>query len=107
MAVANIVKCHLLKPFNERQIFAFWLLNPQRLDFTQQVLPVNYFKLTKENGTNKKEVESVINHLIADVGRLEGHEVTSEKKIGDDLGIDWEGLGTTRGLQNTGDRISP
>lgn len=56
--------------------------------FTQQVLYLNYAAMAKENGTNRNEVESVINHIIADMGGLELDEVTPEKKICDDLGID-------------------
>ena len=72
------------------------LLNPKRIivqpetikEFTQQVLTMNYSTLTQENGTNRKEVESVINNIIADMAGLDLHEVTPEKKIADDLGID-------------------
>lgn len=72
------------------------MLNPKRIviqpgrvkEFTQQVLSMNYSTLTQENGTNRKEVESVINHIIADMAGLDLDEVTPEKKIGDDLGID-------------------
>ncbi|WP_345774540.1 hypothetical protein [Pinibacter soli] len=72
------------------------LLNPMRIviaptrvrDFTRQVLSLNYASLTKENGVNRKEVESVINQIIADKIGLELDEVTPEKKIHDDLGVD-------------------
>lgn len=37
---------------------------------------------------NRKEVEIVINHIIADMAGLNLEEVTPEKKIADDLGID-------------------
>jgi len=40
------------------------------------------------NVTNRTEVETVINHIIADMAGLELDEVTPAKKIGDDLGID-------------------
>ncbi len=37
---------------------------------------------------NRKEVELVINHILADMAGLELDEVMPEKKIHDDLGID-------------------
>ncbi len=72
------------------------MLNPKRTviepalvkEFTQKVLSINYAALNKESGTNRKEMESVMNHIIADIVGLELSEVTPEKKIGDDLGID-------------------
>ena len=57
-------------------------------DFTKTVLAINYATLVKESGTNRREVESVINYIIADMAGLELAEITSEKKICDDLGID-------------------
>jgi hypothetical protein len=72
------------------------ILNPKRTvirpllvqDFTKEVLAINYTNLAKENGTNRKEVEYVVNHIIADMAGLELEEVIPEKRIGDDLGID-------------------
>ena len=72
------------------------ILNPIRTviepafvrEFTEQVLTINYARLTEENGANRREVESVINHIIADMGGFELDEITPEKKIHDDLGID-------------------
>lgn len=57
-------------------------------DFTKETLALNYTTLVKEVGTNRKEMESVINHIIADMAGLELEEITPEKKICDDLGID-------------------
>ena len=57
-------------------------------EFTQEVLTINYKKLIKENGANRKDVESVINHIIAEKAGLELQEVTPEKKIHNDLGVD-------------------
>jgi hypothetical protein len=57
-------------------------------EFTKKVLFMNYAKLAKENGVNRTEVEIVINHILADISGLELDEITPEKKIHDDLGID-------------------
>ena len=57
-------------------------------EFTQHTLALNYSKFVANEGTNRQEMESVINHIIADMAGLDLEEVTSEKKIGDDLGID-------------------
>jgi len=71
------------------------LLNPKRTviqettirEFTQHILSLNYSTLVTTQGTNRKEMESVINNIIADMAGLDLEEVTSEKKISDDLGI--------------------
>ncbi|MBG9378416.1 hypothetical protein I5907_19415 [Panacibacter sp. DH6] len=57
-------------------------------EFTQHTLALNYSTLVANEGTNRQEMESVINHIIADMAGLDLEEVTSEKKIADDLGID-------------------
>jgi acyl carrier protein len=72
------------------------LLNPKRTaikeitirEFTQHTLALNYSTLVANEGTNRQEMESVINHIIADMAGLDLEEVTSDKKIADDLGID-------------------
>lgn len=72
------------------------LLNPKRTvikaitirEFTQHTLALNYSTLVANEGTNRQEMEIVINHIIADMGGIDLEEVTSEKKIADDLGID-------------------
>ena len=72
------------------------LLNPKRTainertirEFTQHTLALNYSTLLADEGTNRLEMETVINHIIADMVGLDLEEVTSEKKIADDLGID-------------------
>jgi acyl carrier protein len=76
--------------------FASEMLKPKRTvihpslirDFTQKVLSLNYATLINEKGTNRKEVESVINHIIADKVGVDIDEVTADKKICDDLGVD-------------------
>jgi acyl carrier protein len=62
--------------------------NATMREFTQQILALNYSKLAKSTGTNRQEMELVINYIIADKAGLDLEEVTAEKKIGDDLGID-------------------
>lgn len=77
-------------------LFLSDLLNPKRTaikeitirDFTKHTLALNYSTLVIKEGTNRQEMESVINHIIADMAGLDLEEVTSEKKIADDLGID-------------------
>ena len=72
------------------------LLNPKRTsikdvtmrEFTQNVLALNYSTLIANEGTNRQEMETVINHIIADMVGLDLEEVTPDKKIADDLGID-------------------
>ena len=63
--------------------------NPNNFrDFINQVLTLNYTSLSIEVGVNRKEVEMVITQIIADKSGLDLKEVTPEKKICDDLGID-------------------
>jgi len=57
-------------------------------DFTRKVLTLNYSTLVQENGSNRKEVEQVIDHIIADIAEVDIKEVTPEKLLGNDLGID-------------------
>jgi acyl carrier protein len=57
-------------------------------DFTRKVLMLNYSTLIQESGTNRKEVEEVIDHIIADIAGVDIQEVTPEKLLADDLGID-------------------
>lgn len=57
-------------------------------EFTLHTLSLNYPTLVTTQGTNRREMESVINYIIADLAGLDLEEVTSEKKISDDLGID-------------------
>jgi len=56
--------------------------------FTQKVVYLNYSEHINNEGSNRKEMESVINHIIADISGTDISEVTAEKKICDDLGID-------------------
>jgi len=65
------------------------LIEPQTVrEFTQKVVYLNYPEHINNEGSNRKEMESVINHIIADISGLDISEVTAEKKICDDLGID-------------------
>ncbi|MCU7549986.1 hypothetical protein OCK74_12710 [Chitinophagaceae bacterium LB-8] len=72
------------------------LFDPRRIlipaktvrDFTEQTLALNYSSFVSDLGTNRREMEKVINHIIADMAGLDLEEITPEKKIADDLGID-------------------
>jgi acyl carrier protein len=57
-------------------------------DYIQTVLSLNYTTLIQQNGANRKEVELIINNVIAETIGLELHEIAPEKKLQDDLGID-------------------
>jgi acyl carrier protein len=57
-------------------------------DYIQSVLSLNYATLIQQNGANRKEVELIINNVIAETIGLELHEIAPEKKLQDDLGID-------------------
>ncbi len=57
-------------------------------EFTQHTLTLNYSTFMKDEGTNRQEMEAVINHIIGDMAGIDLEEITSDKKIGDDLGID-------------------
>jgi acyl carrier protein len=56
--------------------------------FTEHTLSLNYASLISDEGTNRKEMEMVINHIIAEMAGLDLGEVTPEKRIVADLGID-------------------
>lgn len=70
-------------------------LDPKRIDFEQEnfrelvnkISIINYAKLGVEDGFVRKEVEMIITNVIADKAGLEWNEVTPEKRICDDLGI--------------------
>lgn len=57
-------------------------------DFTERTLAMNYASFVADLGTNRREMEKVINHIISYRAGLQLDEITPEKKIGDDLGID-------------------
>jgi hypothetical protein len=68
---------------SERTVFC-----PAKLsDFTREVLKLNYSTMIQENGANRMEVELVINHIVADISGAEIKDVTAEKHLSDDLGI--------------------
>jgi acyl carrier protein len=56
--------------------------------YTQKVLSLNYATLIQQSGPNRKEMEIVINNIIAETIGLELHEVSPEKSLTNDLGID-------------------
>jgi len=57
-------------------------------DYARLVLTLNYSTLTQENGASRKEVEQVIDHIVADIAGVDIKEVTPDKHLGYDLGID-------------------
>ncbi|MBO9199338.1 MULTISPECIES: acyl carrier protein [Niastella] len=57
-------------------------------DFARMILTLNYSTIIQENGTSQQEVEQVIDHIIADIAGVDIKEVTPEKHLGYDLGID-------------------
>jgi hypothetical protein len=77
-------------------VFISNLLDPVRTvfqpplikEYTLRVLSLNYGTLIQEQGTNRKEMEMIINNIIADKACVEIEEVTPEKDLGNDLGID-------------------
>jgi acyl carrier protein len=56
--------------------------------FVEKTLVINYGKLVKENGYNRKEVEMVINQIIVDKIGVDEDEISPEKSFTDDLGVD-------------------
>jgi acyl carrier protein len=65
------------------------VFNPATIKaYTQLVLSVNYATLTQENGASRKEVEVVINHIIANFTGFDVQEISPEMKIHEDIGID-------------------
>lgn len=57
-------------------------------DYTEKILTLNYAVLTKEHGTNRREVETVINMIIIDKIGVDPDEISPEKSFTDDLGVD-------------------
>lgn len=72
------------------------LFNPMRTlikettirEFIQRTLALNFTTLSTEQGTSRKEMESVVNYIISDLVGLDIEEISPDKKIADDLGID-------------------
>lgn len=57
-------------------------------EYTQAVLALNYGTLMQESSLNREEMEIVINNIIAETIGLELHEISPEKSLTNDLGID-------------------
>ncbi len=57
-------------------------------DYTQKVLSLNYATLMQESGVNRKEMETLINNIIAETVGVDLHVISPEKKLQDDLGLD-------------------
>lgn len=66
--------------------------SPLIADFTKEVMVLNYGKINKPNASetanNRREVEFVINRILAEWTGLDLSEITPEKSITDDLGVD-------------------
>lgn len=71
-------------------------LNPKRTvirpslvkDFTNNLIAKNYSTILKGAGTNRKEVENVIDQIIVDKLGVGFDELSPEKSFTDDLGVD-------------------
>lgn len=61
---------------------------PTVREFVNETVALNYVMVASQTGPNKKEVEQLVNQIIADISGVDMHEITPSKKIGDDLGID-------------------
>ena len=61
---------------------------PTVRDFVNQTVAINFASLISQTGTNRKEIEQLINQVISDISGVGIPEITPGKKIGDDLGID-------------------
>jgi hypothetical protein len=57
-------------------------------DFTEKIVAINYKSDSHVGQISREEVEQIINKIIVDKSGVEPEEVTPEKKIHDDLGID-------------------
>jgi hypothetical protein len=72
------------------------ILNPLRLKFaddtvrqlTEKTLAMNFAKITTDQGISKRDVELVINQIIIDKAGINLKEITPDKTIHKDLGID-------------------
>jgi acyl carrier protein len=56
-------------------------------DLTEKTLELNFAKLSLDNGISKKDVEIVINQIISDKGGIHMKDITKEKSITNDLGL--------------------
>ena len=57
-------------------------------EYTQKLLELNFTKVSSSLYANRIEVELIINQIVADQAGLELSEISKEKIITDDLGID-------------------
>lgn len=57
-------------------------------DYTKLVLSLNYGTLMQDKSIDRKEMEVLINNVIAETIGLDLHEILPEKSLTDDLGID-------------------
>ncbi|HEV7781785.1 MAG TPA: hypothetical protein VGO58_11005 [Chitinophagaceae bacterium] len=61
---------------------------PLLKDFTKKTLVLNYSFFVEKFGTNRKDVEAMINQVIVDKIGVDLEEITPEKSFTDDLGVD-------------------
>lgn len=57
-------------------------------DYTKEVLALNYGTLMQDKNIDRKEMEALINNVIAETIGLDLQEIAPEKSLTDDLGID-------------------
>lgn len=57
-------------------------------DYTKEVLSLNYGTLMQDKNIDRKEMEVLINNIIAETVGVELHEISPGKSLTDDLGID-------------------
>jgi acyl carrier protein len=84
--VAGILITYILSEF----------LNPKRIviepgsvrGFTEKTLALNINSISKGGRVNRKEVENVINQIIVDKIGVDWDEISPEKSLTDDLGVD-------------------
>ncbi len=56
--------------------------------YTQMVLAINYGTLMTDKGVNRVEMEIIINNIIAETVGLDLQDISPEKSLTNDLGID-------------------
>ena len=86
LPIAAIIATYLLsETLNSKKI----MIAPDGVrSFTEKTLALNFNKLTKDAGVNRKEVEDVINLIIVDKIGVDWEEISPEKSLTDDLGVD-------------------
>jgi hypothetical protein len=65
-----------------------WIAQPTMRDFTLEVLIRNQKKFSGGTGISRKDMEEIMNHIIVDKIGVDPIEVSPEKSLTRDLGID-------------------